>query len=201
MSIICSKCGCTLGTLDQFCGTCSADLEEKAKAAMAFAVRIIAKPCPECHYGAPPAAAQCRACGFDFAHSEPRPLVYASWPPRLAAALIDFILVGLPVLAMVLVVGQPAVIVWFAVMFPLLYCLGFWTLDGATPGKAAFGLRVVTSTGEPVFPIQGFIRYTGYLVSALAFFIGFLMAFGNRERRGFHDFWAGTVVLKSRRIR
>ena len=201
MSIICSKCGCMLGTLDQFCTACNADIEEKETVATALAARIIAKACPECHYGAPPAAEQCRACGYDFAHSEPRPLVYARWPSRLAAALIDFVLVGLPVLAMVLVVDQPTVVVWFAAMFPLLYCLGFWTLDGATPGKAAFGLRVVTATGEPVFPIQGFIRYTGYLVSALAFFGGFLMAFGSRERRGFHDFWAGTVVVKSRRGR
>lgn len=199
MSVLCYKCGCTLGTLDQFCAGCNADLEDKAQAAMAFAASIVAKPCPECHYGAPPAADVCRACGYDFAHSEPRPLVYAPWPMRLGAALIDLALVGLPVLAMVLVVDQPAVVVWFAAMFPLLYCLGFWTLDGATPGKAAFGLRVVTSTGEPVFPIQGFIRYTGYLVSALAFFVGYLMAFGNRERRGFHDFWAGTVVVKSQR--
>ena len=201
MSVLCYKCGCTLGTLDQFCGACNADLEDKATAAMAFAMRIIAKPCPECYHGAPPAAAQCRSCDYDFAHSEPRPLVYASWPTRFAAALFDVILVGLPVLAMVLVVGSPTVVVWFAVMFPLLYCLGFWTLDGATPGKAAFGLRVVMSTGEPVLPIQGFIRYTGYLVSAAVFFLGYLMAFGNRERRGFHDFWAGTVVVKSKRSR
>ncbi len=199
MSIICSKCGCTLGTLDQFCTACNADLEEKTAAATALAARVSAKPCPECHYGSPPAAAQCRACGYDFVHSEPRPLVYAPWPMRIAAALIDFVLVGLPVLAMVLIVDQPALVVWFAVIFPLLYCLGFWTLDGATPGKAAFGLRVVTSTGEPMLPIRGFIRYTGYLVSAVAFFVGYLMAFGNRERRGFHDFWAGTVVVKSRR--
>ncbi len=201
MSILCNKCGCTLGTLDQTCSACEAKLEEKAKAEMASVVRIVAKPCPECHYGAPQTAAQCRACGYDFAHSEPRPLVYASWPTRLAAAFIDLVLVGLPVLAMMIVVGTPTVVVWFAVMFPLLYCLGFWTLDGATPGKSAFGLRVVTATGEPVFAIQGFIRYTGYLVSAVVFFIGFLIAFGNRERRGFHDYWAGTVVIKSQRSR
>lgn len=199
MSVICSKCGCVLGTLDQLCTACSVDVEDKATAAAAVATRVIAKPCPECHYGSPPTAAQCRACGYDFVHSEPRPLVYARWPTRIAAAAIDFTLVALPVLAMVLVVGEPAIVAWFAAMFPLLYCLAFWTLDGATPGKAVFGLRVVTATGEPVFPIQGFIRYTGYLVSALVFFVGYLMAFGNRERRGFHDFWAGTVVVKSRR--
>jgi uncharacterized RDD family membrane protein YckC len=199
MSVLCYKCGCTLGTLDQLCTACNTDLEEKSQEAMAFAAGVIAKPCPECQYGAPPEAAVCRACGYDFVHSEPRPLVYAPWPMRLGAAFIDLVLVGLPVLAMVLIVDQLAVVMWFAVMFPLLYCLGFWTLDGATPGKAAFGLRVVTSTGEPVFPIQGFIRYTGYLVSALVLFVGYLMAFGNRERRGFHDFWAGTVVVKSQR--
>lgn len=199
MSVVCYKCGCTLGGLEQFCSSCSADLEEKAEAAMAFAARVIAKACPECHFGSPPAAQYCRSCGYDFVHSEPRPLVYAPWPARVAAALIDLLLVGLPVLAMMFVVDQPTVVIWFAVMFPLLYCLGFWTLDGATPGKAAFGLRVVTSSGEPASAIQGFIRYTGYLVSVVLFFIGFMVAFANSHRRAFHDFWAGTVVVKSRR--
>ncbi len=198
MSTLCYNCGCILGTLDQFCADCNDSLEEKAKAAMAFATRVIAKPCPECHTGAAPAAEQCGECGYDFVNSEPRPLVYARWPTRLAAALIDLALVGLPVAAMLVVVDRPAVVIWFAAMFPLLYCLGFWTLDGATPGKSAFGLRVVSSTGEPVPPLQGFIRYTGYLVSAAAFFVGYLMALSNPERRGFHDLWAGTVVVKSK---
>jgi len=199
MSVLCYKCGCTLGVLDQFCKSCSTDIETKADAALAFAAKIISKPCPECLHGAAPNAANCSVCGFDFIRSEPRPLVYATLPTRLAAAAIDFALVAFPLAAMWLVVGQPQVVAWFAVMFPLLYCLGFWTLDGATPGKAAFGLRVVTVTGEPVQPIQAFIRYTGYLVSAVLLFVGFFMVFGNREHRGFYDFWAGTSVVKSQR--
>lgn len=199
MSVLCYKCGCTLGTLDQFCQQCSAAMEEKAESAMAFASRIIAKPCPECHNGAAPAATHCRSCGYDFVRSEPRPLVYAPLPARLAAAVIDLLLVGIPVVAMVVFIDQPAVVAWFSVMFPLLYCLGFWTLDGATPGKAAMGLRVVTTTGEPITVIHGFIRYTGYLVSALTFFVGYLMAAGNPQRRGFHDYWAGSVVVKTQR--
>jgi uncharacterized RDD family membrane protein YckC len=199
MSVLCYKCGSTLGTLDQFCQSCSDEIEERAQSAMAFAARIIAKPCPECHHGAAPAATHCRHCGFDFVRSEPRPLIYASLPARLAAAAIDLALVGIPVVAMIVLVDQPALVAWFSVMFPLLYCLGFWTLDGATPGKSAMGLRVVTTTGEPITVIHGFIRYTGYLVSALALFAGYLMALGNPQHRGFHDYWAGSVVVKTQR--
>lgn len=199
MSVLCYKCGCTLGDLDQFCQQCNAEIEKKSEAAMTFAAKIIAKPCPECMRGNAPSAANCAACGYDFLHSEPRPLVYASYARRFGAAAIDFILVGLPLAALWYVSGQPQVVAWFAIMFPLLYCLGFWAMDGATPGKAAFGLRVVTTTGEPMNPISGFIRYTGYLVSLVLFLIGFLMIFGNKEHRGFHDYWAGTVVVKSKR--
>jgi uncharacterized RDD family membrane protein YckC len=199
MSVLCYKCGCTLGDLDQFCQQCNTEIEKKAEASISFAAKIIAKPCPECMRGNAPNASNCAACGYDFVRSEPRPLVLASYPRRIGAGALDFILVSLPLSALWYVSGQPQIVAWFAIMFPLLYYVGFWALDGATPGKAAFGLRVVTATGEPVNPIAGFIRYTGYLVSGVLFLFGFLMIFSNRERRGFHDYWAGTLVVKSKR--
>jgi uncharacterized RDD family membrane protein YckC len=199
MSVLCYKCGCTLGELDQFCQQCNTENQKKAEAAMAFAVKVIARPCPECMRGASPNASHCSGCGYDFLRSEPRPLVSAAVSARIAAAVIDCALIFLPLAAMWFVIGQPAVVAWFGIMFPLLYCLGFWALDGATPGKAAFGLRVVTITGEPITPIAAFIRYTGYLVSGLLLLIGFLMIFGNKQHRAFHDFWAGTLVVKSQR--
>ncbi|HUF54573.1 MAG TPA: RDD family protein [Dehalococcoidia bacterium] len=199
MSVLCYKCGCTLGELDQYCQQCNTEIEMKAEAATAFAAKIIAKPCPECMRGASPNASTCSACGYDFLRSEPRPLVYASLPRRFGAAAIDFLLVALPLAALWYSNGEPRVVAYFAVMFPFFYCLGFWAMDGATPGKAAFGLRVVTITGEPMNPIASFVRYTGYLVSAVVFMIGFLLIFSNKEHRAFHDYWAGSVVVKSQR--
>ncbi|MEX0683963.1 MAG: RDD family protein [Dehalococcoidia bacterium] len=199
MSVLCYKCGCTLGSLAQFCGSCNAELERKSATATAFAAQIISKPCPECHHGTEPNSSQCGACGYDFAHAEPRPFIYVGVPLRMAAAAIDLALIAIPIGAMALVVDKPLVVIMFAILFPLLYCVGFWSLDGATPGKAAFGLRVVTTTGEPIDAVHAFIRFTGYMISAVVAFTGYIMMVGNKERRAFYDYWAGSVVVKSRR--
>jgi uncharacterized RDD family membrane protein YckC len=44
------------------------------------------------------------------------------------------------------------------------------------------------------------IRFAGYLLSALPFYLGFLWVLGP-ERRGFHDRLAGTEVVYTRRPR
>jgi uncharacterized RDD family membrane protein YckC len=69
-------------------------------------------------------------------------------------------------------------------------------LQGQTVGKVVFGLRVVQLDGQPATRSQILLRYTvGYLASILSLYFGFLWVFFNEERRGFHDFIAGTRVV------
>ncbi len=64
------------------------------------------------------------------------------------------------------------------------------------------GNRVTNTTvvdarnGRMVTAAEGGLRFTlRYFVSSI-FLIGFLMAFGNSQRRTFHDNIAGTVVIR-----
>ena len=79
-----------------------------------------------------------------------------------------------------------------------LYNIVFWWLRGQTPGKWLLGLRVVTLGGGKVGLGRAAIRFAGYLLSALPFYLGFLWILGP-ERRGFHDRLAGTEVVYARR--
>jgi uncharacterized RDD family membrane protein YckC len=141
--------------------------------------------------------------------------VRASFWPRLAASLIDAVillaLVGLTrfVLGTAIVrvglllggrpreLGEAAVLLsaLASVTLVVVYLFGFWVLAGATPGKQLLGLRIVDRTGQAPSPGQVVVRLLGYLLSALALGLGFVWLFGP-ERRGWHDRLAGTYVVK-----
>jgi uncharacterized RDD family membrane protein YckC len=86
------------------------------------------------------------------------------------------------------------------IAFGAIYMVGFWVADGATPGKKVFGLRVQMVNGEPIGIGAGLLRYVGYYVSGLTLGIGFLMVAFTPEKRGLHDYIAGTVVVRQRRL-
>ena len=79
-----------------------------------------------------------------------------------------------------------------------LYQIVCWWLRGQTPGKWLLGLRVVALGGGKVGLGRAAVRFAGYLLSALPFYLGFLWILGP-ERRGFHDRLAGTEVVYARR--
>ncbi len=81
----------------------------------------------------------------------------------------------------------------------ILYNVVFWWLRGQTPGKWLLGLRVVALGGGKVGLGRALIRFIGYLLSALPFYLGFLWILGP-ERRGFHDRLARTEVVYTRRL-
>jgi len=87
------------------------------------------------------------------------------------------------------VIGAPAV--------AGLYNVVFWWLRGQTPGKWLLGIKVVALGGGKVGLGASLVRFAGYLLSALPFYLGFLWILG-RERRGFHDRLAGTEVVYAR---
>ncbi len=77
------------------------------------------------------------------------------------------------------------------------YFVGAWMLVGQTVGKRVLGLRVVSLDGSlPVFK-QALVRYVGYWLSALPFFLGFLWVLADDERRGWHDKISHTCVIYS----
>lgn len=69
---------------------------------------------------------------------------------------------------------------------------------GATVGKMAMGLRVVTDKGERLSFANAVGRYFAKIVSALILGIGFIMIAFTDRKRGLHDMIAGTLVIKVR---
>ncbi len=69
---------------------------------------------------------------------------------------------------------------------------------GATVGKMAVGLRVVTDTGQRLSFANATGRYFAKFISAIILCIGFIMVAFTDRKRGLHDMIAGTLVVKSR---
>lgn len=75
------------------------------------------------------------------------------------------------------------------------YFILFWTAIGQTPGKILLGVRIVRPYGQPISFWQAIIRYLGYLLSTLVFFLGFAWILVDNHRQGWHDKLARTVVI------
>ena len=68
---------------------------------------------------------------------------------------------------------------------------------GATVGKMAVGLRVVTATGQRLSFLHATGRYFAKVISAIILGIGFIMVAFTDRKRGLHDMIADTLVVKT----
>ncbi len=76
------------------------------------------------------------------------------------------------------------------------YLVAF-TSGGQTLGKMAMGIKIVsTGPGEQIDVARSLLRTTLWLILALPGGLGFITALFSRERRGLHDHFAGTRVIK-----
>ncbi|MBI5209630.1 MAG: RDD family protein [Elusimicrobia bacterium] len=78
----------------------------------------------------------------------------------------------------------------------VLYTTLFVALWRATPGKHVLGLQVVQVNGLPVEWKHAFTRGLLSVLSAHAAFLGYFWALWEKDRRGWHDLLAGTVVVR-----
>jgi uncharacterized RDD family membrane protein YckC len=75
------------------------------------------------------------------------------------------------------------------------FTLGHGT-RGQTIGKRILGARVIDEGGEPIGYLRALGRCAATAVAALPFGIGLAVAGLRRDRRGLHDFLAGTRVVR-----
>ena len=76
------------------------------------------------------------------------------------------------------------------------YFVGFWTWRGQTPGKMLFGIKVIRTDSSPITLGYAFLRYLGYIVSAMTLYIGFIWIAFDSHKQGLHDKIADTYVVK-----
>jgi len=79
-------------------------------------------------------------------------------------------------------------------LFFFAYFAYFTAYGGRTPGKMAFGLKVVAADGTDASPWRCVWRTVCYLASVITWGIGFLLAAGPAGR-ALHDRLAGTRVI------
>ena len=86
------------------------------------------------------------------------------------------------------------------VFISMIYFTYFHGAAGQTPGKMIFGLKMVQSTGEQMTFGLAFLRWVGYIISAVVFYLGFIWIAFDAKKQGWHDKIAGTVVIRVRNI-
>jgi len=107
---------------------------------------------------------------------------------RMGAAFLDLVLVGI---LTALVGGMPQ-----GLLVALAYFAGMWTWKGTTIGGIVLGLKVVRVDGQPLPWHVALVRSLAAAFSAFVIFLGFLWIAWDKEKQGWHDMIAGTVVLR-----
>jgi len=78
----------------------------------------------------------------------------------------------------------------------LLYGLLFMATTGATPGLRLLRLRVINVYGEAPEWWRAVLRCAGFLLGLASLGLGFVWIGFDREKRGLHDWVAGTYVIR-----
>jgi uncharacterized RDD family membrane protein YckC len=75
------------------------------------------------------------------------------------------------------------------------YFIVFWSLTGRTIGKWIMGLKVIRADGNPPTIGRSIIRFIGYGISAIVFWLGYLWVLVDNDRQAWHDHMAKTWVV------
>jgi uncharacterized RDD family membrane protein YckC len=131
---------------------------------------------------------------------------------RLAAALIDglILLVGTSLLVIAVGLigvylnmysdGEPipvaTLVIICGLILSLLYFVIPWSRSGQTIAKSVLGIKVVGSDGQPLSVGKAFLRYIGYIISAIPFSFGFLWIVFDKKGQGWHDKIASSYAAE-----
>jgi uncharacterized RDD family membrane protein YckC len=137
---------------------------------------------------------------------------------RLVAALIDLAIIIPAALILTLIAGkltgvrapagldlwlllldnEPALAmgIGLTIAVAAVYALVFQILRGRTLGMRVMKLRIIDIYGEPPSPGRCVVRTVGYLVGVATLFLGFIWIGFDGEKRGLHDWIAGTYVIQ-----
>ena len=119
----------------------------------------------------------------------------ASFGRRVVAYLIDIIIITI-LYGIVSAISRPLGGV-AGLLIGLVYFSYFdGSARGQTIGKMALGIRVIDFRGGgPIGFGRGFIRWLGRLVSSIPCFLGYFWALWDKEKQGWQDKIATTVVV------
>ncbi len=145
--------------------------------------------------------------GCALQQSLPPQMVYVGFFPRLAATILDslllfmagFFVAGIMTLAQPFFPSPQSTMGHFLLtyVFPGVVTIVFWVKYLATPGKMLFSAMIVdAATGGMPSTGQLVGRYFAYALSAVVLFLGFLWVAFDPRKQGWHDKLAGTLVVR-----
>ena len=129
--------------------------------------------------------------------------VYVGFWKRLLAYFVDHIILGVLCLPLAFVymsmLKQDAANLAYkssTQIITLVAIVLFWHFKQSTPGKMIFSARIVDAKtlGKASFG-KLLLRYIGYIPSALVLGLGFIWIAFDKQKRGWHDLMAGTLVI------
>jgi uncharacterized RDD family membrane protein YckC len=138
---------------------------------------------------------------------------YGGFWIRALALFIDGLITGIVTVPIFLVIGfsfggfrsydasNPppigAFMLGYLVILALYFTYNVWFVSqkGGTPGKLVLGLRIVTLDGHNLTPARAIGRYFALMLSGFTFYIGFIIAGFDPEKRALHDYICGTRVI------
>ena len=134
---------------------------------------------------------------------------YAGFWIRFLASVLDSILVMMVIVPLLLTIYGPGVLfsmsdeppglayILIVRVLPIIAVIIFWQYRAATPGKIMMDIYIVDADTlrQPTFG-RLLLRYIGYYLSLLPFFLGFFWIGWDKRKQGFHDKIANTVVIK-----
>lgn len=123
---------------------------------------------------------------LDQPQSQFQTLEYASFGERLLARFIDLFILLIPSIFI------PFIFPW------LYYALQEGGNTGATIGKRAMGIRVLSVDGKQIGFGTATGRFVGNFLTLFTFFIGYILMFFNARNQCLHDMITSTVVVKNR---
>lgn len=147
---------------------------------------------------------------------------------RMAAAIIDYLIIGVVMLAAVATLAAAGVVALdlknlaapqtlfelgalatailiftFTFINIFYFVAGEWLLSGQSPGKRALGLRVVRDGGYALTFGSSFLRNVVRIVDMLPgpYFVGLFSVLLSRDRKRLGDLVAGTIVVRHGEVR
>ena len=126
----------------------------------------------------------------------------AGWGTRALAIIIDAVGIGIIAGAVSSILGgdlSSRQYQGLSTLFQAVYFTYFWSAagKGQTLGSRALNIRVVKTDGSYLDYPGAFLRYIGFVISVLVFFLGVIWAAFDARQQGWHDKIAGTYVVKA----
>tara|TARA_B100000945_G_C19980924_1_gene412080 strand:+ start:67 stop:516 length:450 start_codon:yes stop_codon:yes gene_type:complete len=138
---------------------------------------------------------------------------YAGFWKRVAAALIDSLVMLIPsmilgfIIGFVMALNDPYVTDYeLEIVINIMSVVTWWLYSAvfessnfmATPGKMALGIVVTDYQNQKISFAQASGRHFGKIISGIIIGIGFIMAAFTEKKQGLHDIMSGTLIVNKK---